>query len=153
MDELDQKILKRLQEDGRMTFTQLAKELHMSHPSVAERIRRLQDRGVIERFTVQVPYEKVNRKVLVIIQVGELKVPCYEFEKKIQQESAVLECHRVTGSISYFIKAAVPSMEELERLVDQLIPISRVYTSVVLSSPVSYRILLPLEGKEESQIS
>lgn len=145
MDKLDRKILERLQQDGRITFSQLAKELHLSHPSVAERIRRLQDSGIIERFTAHVPHEKVNRKVLIIIQVGELRVPCREFEMQIKEEPAILECHRVTGSFSYFIKAAVPSMEEVERLVDKLTPISRVYTSIVLSSPVPHRIILPIE--------
>ncbi|MDR6227358.1 Lrp/AsnC family transcriptional regulator [Desmospora profundinema] len=144
MDHIDLKILERLQEDARLTFSQLARELHLSHPSVAERVRRLQDKGVIEKFTARVPPQKVNRSVLVIIQVGEIKIPCKEFEKEIQAEPAILECHRVTGSISYFIKAAVPSMSELEKLVDKLTPISRVYTSVVLSSPITSRTLLPL---------
>ncbi|MBH8608752.1 Lrp/AsnC family transcriptional regulator [Thermoactinomyces sp. CICC 10521] len=150
MDELDKKILERLQQNGRISFSQLARELHLSPPRIAERIRRLQDSGIIERFTAYVHPEKVNRKLLIIIQVGDLKVPCREFEKKIKEESAILECHRVTGSNSYFMKAAVRSMKELEQLVDKFIPISRVYTSVVLSSPVTYRIMLPLEDDVEN---
>ncbi|MBH8599258.1 MULTISPECIES: Lrp/AsnC family transcriptional regulator [unclassified Thermoactinomyces] len=124
MDEIDIKILERLQQNGRISFSQLARELHLSSPRIAE------------------------RKLLIIIQAGELKVPCGEFEKKIKEEPAILECHRVTGSDSYFMKVAVPSMKELEQLVDKFTPISRFCTSVVLSSPVTGRIILPPEDVE-----
>lgn len=143
LDEIDQNILKLLQKDGRMTIIQLSKELNLSRPSVNERLRRLQESGVIQGFTVKISHEEIGKGTLVIIQVGNLKVECHRFEEIIQKEMDILECHRITGANSYFIKAAVSSMNELKALVDRLVPFGQINTSVVLASPVSHRPLLP----------
>ncbi len=143
MDSIDTKILELLQSDGRISVSDLSKALNLSRPSVAERLRRLEDRHVIEGFTTRVSPAAVGRDVLVIIEIGQLTVACHTFEESIVQDPDVLECHRVTGSVSYIIKAAVASMAHLETLVDRLIPFGRLNTSVVLSSPVASRPVLP----------
>ncbi|HET7579573.1 MAG TPA: Lrp/AsnC family transcriptional regulator [Bacillales bacterium] len=145
MDHLDRKMLELLQEDGRIPIIQLSKKLHLSRPSVNERLRRLQEHGVIQGFTARVSPEKAGKRTVVILQVGNLKIACRRFEEMIQGEPDVLECHRVTGTNSYFMKAAVSSMKDLEDLVDRLIPYGQVTTSVILSSPIPYRTLLPAE--------
>ncbi|HEX7064362.1 MAG TPA: Lrp/AsnC family transcriptional regulator [Bacillales bacterium] len=145
MDPIDRKILELLQEDSRMPIIQLSKELHLSRPSVNERLRRLQDHGIIQGFTARIAPEAIGRRTIVIIQMGNLKIKCRRFEEMIQEETDVLECHRVTGTNSYFMKAAVASMKDLEAFVDRLIPYGQVTTSVVLSSPVPYRTMLPPE--------
>ncbi|WP_181350440.1 Lrp/AsnC family transcriptional regulator [Thalassobacillus sp. CUG 92003] len=146
MDDIDRKILELLQEDGRITIIRLAKALHLSRPSVNERLRRLQDNEVIQGFTARVAPERVGKGILVFIQIGNLKIQCQKFEEIIQGETNVLECHRVTGSNSYFMKAAVASMKDLEELVDRLIPYGQVNTSVILSSPILSRNLLPTDN-------
>ncbi|HEX6922311.1 MAG TPA: Lrp/AsnC family transcriptional regulator, partial [Bacillales bacterium] len=105
MDHIDRKILELLQENARMPIIQLSKELHLSRPSVNERLRRLQDHGVIQGFTARISPEKIGKGTLVIIQIGNLKIKCGRFEEIIQEETDVLECHRVTGTNSYFMKA------------------------------------------------
>lgn len=134
-----------LQEDGRITIIQLSKKLNLSRPSVNERLRRLQENGVIQGFTARVSPENIGKSTLVIIQIGNLKIECHRFEEMIKEETDILECHRVTGTNSYFIKAAVASMKDLEAFVDRLIPFGQLNTSVVLSSPILYRPLLPVE--------
>lgn len=143
MDTIDRKMLEILQEDSRITIIELAKKLNLSRPSVNERFRRLQERGIIEGFTALISLEKIGKGTLVIIQIGNLKVVCRKFENVVKEEKAILECHRVTGSDSYFMKAVVSSTKELEELVDRLVPYGQLNTSVVLSSPVSNRTLLP----------
>jgi len=145
MDDIDRKLIELLQEDGRITIIQLSKKLNLSRPSVNERLRRLQENGVIQGFTARVSPENIGKSTLVIIQIGNLKIECHRFEEMIKEETDILECHRVTGTNSYFIKAAVASMKDLEAFVDRLIPFGQLNTSVVLSSPILYRPLLPVE--------
>lgn len=143
MDGIDRKILELLQEDSRITIIHLSKKLNLSRPSVNERLRRLQENGVIQGFTARISPEKIGKNTLVIIQIGNLKIECRRFEEMINEETDILECHRVTGANSYFMKAAVASVKDLEALVDRLIPFGQLNTSVVLSSPIPYRPLLP----------
>ncbi|UFJ42841.1 Lrp/AsnC family transcriptional regulator [Brevibacillus humidisoli] len=145
MDHIDRQILERLQTDGRISLSQLSKELNLSRPSVAERMRRLQDKGIVEGFTARISRTAIDRGILVLIQIGELKTDGGCFEEYVKTDPDIMECHRVTGGSSYMIKAAVSSMERLEALVDRLIPYGQVNTSIVLSSPVSRRILLPAD--------
>jgi Lrp/AsnC family leucine-responsive transcriptional regulator len=139
VDGVDVELLRRLEADGRATLSELASEVHLSRPSVAERIRRLRDAGVIEGFAAIVPPRAVGRPVLVFIQVGGLRESCQAFERGVADDVAVLECHRITGAVSYLIKAAVSDMAALEVLVNRLIEHGQVNTSVVLSSPVERR--------------
>lgn len=143
MDDIDRKILELLQEDSRITIIHLSKKLNLSRPSVNERLRRLQENGVIQGFTARISPEKIGKCIFVIIEIGNLKIECRRFEEMIKEETDILECHRVTGTNSYFMKAAVASMKDLEALVDRLIPFGQLNTSVVLSSPIPYRPLLP----------
>lgn len=143
MDRLDREMLRMLQEDGRMTVSELSKRLALSRPSISERLLRLQEKGVITGFRAQVSPAAVGRSMLLMIQMSELKVSPIEFEKRIANDEAILECHRVTGTVSYMMKAAVTGMEALALLVERLMPYGNVNTSVILSSPVMNRLVLP----------
>jgi Lrp/AsnC family leucine-responsive transcriptional regulator len=129
MDQLDIRLLELLQTDGRMTISELSKNLSLSRPSVTERLNRLQEKGIIEGFSARVCPKAIGRDVIVFIQLSELKTSSYtEFEKWIMQDSDIIECHRLTGATSYL---------------DRLTPYGNVNTSIVLSSPVSFRCITP----------
>lgn len=145
MDTLDIHLLKLLQEDGRITVSELSKILRLSRPSVSERLIRLKDQGVIVGFSARIPPAGVGRGMLLFIQISQLRVHHLEFEKHVQNQPLILECHRVTGTVSYMIKAAVSGMGSLQKLVDQLTPFGTINSSIVLSSPVAFRPLLPEE--------
>ncbi|RED51941.1 Lrp/AsnC family transcriptional regulator [Cohnella lupini] len=143
MDKIDISLIKWLQEDGRMTVSDLSKKLSLSRPSISERLLRLQEKGIIEGFNARVSPAAIGRTVQLIIQVSELKVSPQEFERRIKDDEDIIECHRVTGIVSHMIKAAVTSMDDLSKLVERLLPYGNVNTSVILSSPVLNRTLLP----------
>ncbi|MBY0121664.1 Lrp/AsnC family transcriptional regulator [Bacillus sp. S/N-304-OC-R1] len=146
MDNIDIDLLKFLQEDARMTVSELSKKLSLSRPSVSERLHRLQEQGIIEGFAARVSPAKIGRGTLLIIQISDLKVSAKEFEEVIAGDEDIIECHRVTGHIGYFIKAAVTGMDSLRLLVDKLMPFGNIYTSIVLTSPVKFRPILPSEN-------
>jgi len=143
MDEIDSRILELIQLDGRITLSDLSKKMHLSRTSIRERLIRLQEQGVIERYTAQISPSAVGRQILAFIQVGELKVNCNKFEEIIKDDPDIFECHRVTGSASYLIKVAVADTASLELLIDRIIPYGQVNTSIVLSSHVPYKPITP----------
>lgn len=149
MDHIDIEILEVLQEDGRISVSDLSKKLNLSRPSVSERMTRLQEKGIIDHFSAVVSPEAVGRDTLLMIQVSELKDTIPRFEKMIAEDTRVLECHRVTGEVSYFIKAAVKGMDSLRELVDTLISYGNINTSIVLKSPVERRKILPEKREKE----
>ncbi|GAB6612471.1 Lrp/AsnC family transcriptional regulator [Bacillus cereus] len=142
MDEIDKKITLLLQEDARMTITEMTEHLHLSRPSVTERLKRLQDTGIIEKYTARISLDAVGKSIQAFLRIENLKIPCKKFEKKIYEEYRILECHRVTGESSYYLKVAVHSMKELEELIDIVIPFGTVKTSMILSSPIPYRPII-----------
>ncbi|WP_078597503.1 Lrp/AsnC family transcriptional regulator [Evansella clarkii] len=143
MDNTDIRLLEILQEDGRITLSDLSKELALSRPSVTERLTRLKEQGIINRIGARVSPESVGRKVLLFIQVSDVTVPYNEFEEMISRHPDIIECHRVTGMINYLLKAAVDDMDHLGKLIDHLIPYAAINTSIVLSSPVEEKVILP----------
>ena len=151
-DSIDVRMLELLQEDGRISISKLSKALNLSRPSVAERLHRLEERNIIRGFTARVAPSGVGRDVSVIIEIEQLNVTCRQFEDFIASDPDVIECHRVTGAISYIVKAAVASMPHLEVLVDRLIPFGRVSTSIILSSPVKFRPVLPPRREPSSEL-
>lgn len=143
MDKLDIDLLELLQENARITISELSKKLSLSRPSITERMVRLQEKGIIEEFTARISLSAINRSTILFIQLSSLKVAYSEFEKMIERDEDVLECHRVTGSTSYFIKAAVKDMNSMKLLIDRLMPYGDINTSIVLESPVPYRHIVP----------
>lgn len=143
MDKLDISLLSLLQQNARVTISELSQKLALSRPSITERILRLQEKGIIEEFTTRISLTAIGRGTILLIQLSSLKVSNNEFEKMIIENDDILECHRVTGNTSYFIKAAVQDVSSMKLLIDKLIPYGDVNTSVVLASPVPYRHIIP----------
>lgn len=145
LDKIDRKIIELLQIDGRMTVLQLSNELNLSRPAINERIKKLQENNVILGFTTKISPEAIGKEIIVMIEVNNVKVECHKFEELIQNEYDIVECHRITGQSSYIMKAIVPNMKRVRELIDRLIPFAHLNTSVVLSSPIQNRLLLPDE--------
>ncbi|ARF15092.1 Lrp/AsnC family transcriptional regulator [Sporosarcina ureae] len=145
MNKTDITLLKLLQENSRVTISDLSKQLSLSRPSVSERLLRLQEKGIIEEFTARISLQALGLDTLLFIQVSELKKRPNEFEEQIKVENSILECHRVTGTTNYILKAATSSMAKMSELIDRLIPFGTLTTSIVLSSPIPYTIILPEE--------
>lgn len=143
MDNTDIRLLEILQEDGRITVSDLSKKLALSRPSVTERLLRLKEQGIIHKISAKVSLKSVGRRVLLFIQVSEVTVPYHEFEAMIKDHPDIIECHKVTGMVNYILKAAVNDMNHLGKLIDHLIPYAVINTSIVLESPVEEKTILP----------
>jgi Lrp/AsnC family leucine-responsive transcriptional regulator len=146
LDDLDWRILEALQENARITFSELGRRVSLTPPAVAERVRRMEDSGVISGYRVELDHARVGLPILAFVRLraaGDIK--CLELGEHTKDIPEILECHRVTGEDSYIVKAAVRSVEHLERLVDDLMPYAETVTSLVFSSPVTGRAIRPPE--------
>ena len=110
IDGLDWQILRALQENARVSFSELGRRVGLSSPAVAERVRRLEDAGVITGYGVQLNLEKVGFPILAFIRISAIGTNCAEIGSFAKTLPEVLECHRVTGTDSAIMKVAVSSV-------------------------------------------
>lgn len=143
MDARDWQLLKLLQLDARTSFAELGRRVKLTPPAVAERVRRMEDQGVIESYTARVNLAAVGRAMRVFLRVHVQTKEYPKFTKMVQATRAVEECHHITGGESFLLKAAVRDVAELERLIEKLSVFGQTVTSIVLSTSLAHRLVEP----------
>ncbi len=142
LDDLDWQLLTALQENARLSFSELGRQVGLSQPAVAERIRRLEESGVIAGYHAQLNLERVGLPLMAFVRFSTRgRQAEVEALTVIQDLPEVLECHHVAGEDSYIIKAVVSSVRHLEALISRLGSCGQTITTVVLSSPVTHRVI------------
>ncbi|MBV4473323.1 Lrp/AsnC family transcriptional regulator [Pseudomonas botevensis] len=141
MDEIDWKILGNLQSNGRMTYTELARQVHLSVPAVTERVRRLEEVGVIEGYAARVNLAAAGYPVAALIAMTVPQPAKAKFLDLLRSIPEILECDHVTGADSYVMRLVATSMSDLERLIERINLYGETRTSIVMSTPLSSRAL------------
>ena len=139
MDVIDFKIIEALKENSRATTSEISKKVCLSIPAVAERMRKMEEADIIEKYTIKVNREKINQKLLAFIFVDIDKTDNIEdFRKSIVQYSPVLECHHVAGEYDYLLKVLVEDTKALEYFLSNTLKkikgVLKSNTIIVLSS-------------------
>ncbi len=140
-DEIDWKILNELQTDARISYTELGRRIGLTPPAIIERIKKLEDAGVIRGYRVEIDTAKVGLPVTAFIRMSITGVDYSRIIEVVKNANEVLECHRGTGGDSFIIKVAVASVEQLQAMIDKLTPYGITTTAIVLSSPVKHRVI------------
>ncbi len=143
LDTIGRKILAELQENGRIAFTELGRRVGLSTPAVMDRVRRMEDSGIITGYRAEVNAAKIGYPIVAFIAINVVGDFLPRMGKLAKSLPEVLEGHRVTGPNSFLLKVAAPSVEELEKTIDRLTPYVATTTSVVLSSLVTRRLIEP----------
>jgi Lrp/AsnC family transcriptional regulator, leucine-responsive regulatory protein len=139
MDKLDFTILETLMENGRNTWTELAKTLGITSPSVAERVRKLEEQGLIKKYTVIMdPYQlRLELMSYVAVTLGRPEHR-KSFLEKIHQLSEVLECHHIAGEDDYLLKIRCRNTRDLDRVISEEIKgipgVMRTKTTIVMDT-------------------
>lgn len=121
LDEIDIKILTLLQEDGRISQHDLAQAVDLSSPATGERLRKLEERGIIRRFTAVLDPKKLGRDVTAFVAVGVDGSRHYAaFVKKATQHPDIQECHAITGQGSHLLKIRTQSTSTLEGVLGRI---------------------------------
>ncbi len=140
LDETDRAILSLLAKEGRMAMKDLAMQVGLSPPSVIERVRRLEETGVIEGFGARVNPSAIGLPLAVYIRVRPMPGELGRVAKLLVSIPEITECDRITGEDCFIAKAHVASVIDLERVIDKLLPHATTNTSVVQSTPVPQRL-------------
>jgi Lrp/AsnC family leucine-responsive transcriptional regulator len=143
LDRISWRIIEELQEDGRMSWAELGRRVGLTTPAVAERVYRLEKMGVIRGFHADISLERLGLPILIFVRLSMAgpEATVRAFQLQVSKWMEVLECHRVTGSDSFILKARVVSVGHLERFLDKLGHYGTTSTATVLSSPVMQRVV------------
>src|SRR5215471_7668452 len=139
LDETGRNLLSALQENARLSFAELGRRIGLSPAATAERLRRLEEAGVIKGYRVEIDREALGLPILAIIRLSCDGAMYRPFLKAVQSLENVVECHHVAGGDAFILKAVAASVEQLERLVEKLLNYGVPTTSIVFSSPVAER--------------
>ncbi len=140
LDALDATLLRALAEDARLPLRDLARKIGLSAPSTTERLRRLEDAGVIQGYTVQVDAAALGLPIGAHLRLRPLPGEFDRVAAMLAAEPQVTHCDRVTGDDCFVAKALVRDMAALEILINGLLPFATTNTSIVVSTPVAPRL-------------
>lgn len=144
LDSLDERILSALQDNGRLTMKALAEQIGMSSPAVIERVRRLEERGMLTGYRGLVDPAAVGRPVSVLLHATVPHDKHGAFVETLREHAAVEEVIRVSGVRNYLVRAHCSGTEELEELMDKLgESSSAVEAEMVLSIPMRDNAIMP----------
>jgi Lrp/AsnC family leucine-responsive transcriptional regulator len=139
LDDIGWALLEELQVNARLSFSELGRRVGLTPPAVADRVRRMEEAGIIRGYRLELDHARVGLPLTAVIRVTHRGVNCLELGRIVSEYPEVLECHRITGAESYVMKVALRSVEHLQQLIDRLMPHGETVTSIVLSSPVTHR--------------
>jgi Lrp/AsnC family leucine-responsive transcriptional regulator len=141
IDDIDRNVLRELQEDARVSYAELGRRVGLTTPAVIERVRKLEDAGVITGYRADIDTAKVGLPITAFVRMSITGVDYSHIIEVAERSNEVLECHRGTGGDSFIMKVAVSSVEHLQQIIDKLTPYGITTTAIVLSSPVKRRVI------------
>ena len=142
MDKTNWKLLKLLEQNGRLTYAELGKLVHLTAPAVAERVRKLEESGVITGYSVQVNLEKAGIPITALVECQVYRTKEREFKALVMGLDEVIECYNVTGPYAFVLKVGVKSMSKLDALLERLIDLGDTNTMMIMTTPV--KRIMPL---------
>ena len=139
LDRTDWRLVEELQRDGRASYADLARVVAMSPSAVAERVRRLEEGGVIAGYRATVDPERVGLSVLAFVRLRYPTGNYRPFHALLDSTPEIVEAHHVTGEDCFVLKVVARSMRHLEEVTGRISGLGAVTTSVVYSSPLPRR--------------
>jgi len=136
LDELDTKILRRLNENARQSFRDIARELRVSISTISNRVKRLEREGIILGYAPLLDEKKLGYDVLAVIGIRISKGKLLEVQRKIARDDKVVDVYDVTGEYDSVIIARLRNTRELDAFIKRLVAmenVERTYTQVVLN--------------------
>ena len=136
LDQIDVKILHELQKNARISFSEVGRRVGLSSPAVAERVKKLEEAGMVCGYHVKVNREKIGFPVLAFIFLTTQTEKYNKIYSFAEHTSEIIECHCISGSESFILRVIASSVSQLDDLVEKLNTFGETKTSIVLSSPM-----------------
>jgi Lrp/AsnC family transcriptional regulator, leucine-responsive regulatory protein len=135
------RLLRELQRAPRLPIAALARRVRMSAPAVAERVRRLEESGVIAGYRMDVSPKALGLPVAAYVRIRPAPGLLEKIAELAQRTPEVVECHRITGEDCFLMKVHVSEIDRLETILDKFLAFGQTTSSIVQSSPVPPRAL------------
>jgi Lrp/AsnC family leucine-responsive transcriptional regulator len=143
LDVVDRRILRILLEDARTSVAEIARRVKMSAPSVAERMKRLEESGTVEGYRVAIDPAALGLPLGAWLRVRPVPGELGRVAEILKSIPEIAACDRVTGEDCFIARVQVRSVADLERVIDRIIPYAMTNTAIVQSSPVPARLPMP----------
>src|ERR1051325_11175021 len=140
LDDVNVRLLKELQQDPRLTMSELGRRVAMSAPAVTERVRRMEEAGIILGYRLDINPVPLGLPITVYVRVRPNPGQLPRVAELARQIPEVVECHRITGEDCFILKVHIPGIEQLDRLLDRFLLYGSTTTSIVQSTPVPLRV-------------
>jgi len=140
LDAIDKKILRMLVENARISNANLSRSIGLSPPSVAERVKRLEEAGVITGYAALIDPAAAGLHISAWLRIRPVPGMLDRVVEIIRSIPEITECDRVTGEDCFLARAHLETVGDMERIIDKIIPYAMTNTSVIQSSPVKRRL-------------
>lgn len=137
MDSINWQILDLLQKNARLSNAEIGRKVGLTSPAIAERIKKMEDFGIIEGFTTKLSYVKTGYQLKAIITVKAFMGRLKPFLLKVTEYKEVLNCYRVTGNENIVMEVVLENQSHLQSFIDVLITYGEVKTHIILSDVVA----------------
>jgi Lrp/AsnC family leucine-responsive transcriptional regulator len=139
IDDTDRSLLEELQADARISLAELGRRVGLSAPSVADRIRRLEDAGVIRGYSADIDPRALGYDLAAVIRIRPHARQIPKVAQIASDTREITECQRVTGDDCFVMRLHVRDVEHLEEVIDRFTPFGQTTTSIVQSTPFPAR--------------
>lgn len=141
MDNTDYKILEILQANGRISMKDLGQSVGLTAPAVSERVKKMEDQGIIYGYRAIIDFSKLGKTIMAFIDLSMPSENYHRFLEFAKNSDLIVECHHVTGGDSLIIKVLVDDILALEGIIDEIKKYAKTNTSIILSSPISNKVV------------
>lgn len=141
LDAIDAAILRELCADARIPRAELSRRVGLSAPSVADRVRRLEDTGIITGYGARIDPARLGYGLTILIRARPLPGEMANMIEAIRETPQIVTCDRVSGEDCFVARAHVRDVAEMETVIDRIVPFGATNSSIVQSSPVEERLV------------
>ncbi|MER3317752.1 MAG: Lrp/AsnC family transcriptional regulator [Allomuricauda sp.] len=136
IDDLNWQILNHLQQNARESFANIGRKIGLTPPAVAERVKKMEDLGVIEHYGANISYVEAGYQLKAIIMLRAFMGKLKPFLDKVKTFQEVVNCYRITGNENIIMEVVLRDQSHLEKFIDELIVYGECRTHIVLSNVV-----------------
>ncbi|PTX44148.1 Lrp/AsnC family leucine-responsive transcriptional regulator [Christiangramia gaetbulicola] len=136
MDTLNWAILDELQKNARISFSEVGRKIGLTSPAVAERVRKMEDSGIIDSYKVNLSHQKTGYQLRAIITLRAFTGRLKAFLETVKEFKEVVNCYRITGNENIIMEVILKDQVHLEKLIDKLITYGETRTHIVLSNVI-----------------
>lgn len=136
MDRINLRIIRELSLDARVSYSKLAKKVHLSAPAVAERVKKLEDEGVITGYRPIINLEKLGLPIRALIECEVHKASERKLKALLLLKDEVIKIYNVTGQTTFIVEVGVTAVSELDKFIESIIDYCDTNTKVVMQVPI-----------------